>query len=197
MYLKSGDEFFDYDLDFLEDFFTFLDAKLDDLQQRIEQADDPDQMGLLDDAEYLAGLGFVACQRYLATTFWPIVLEPNDGRSEKSEKKKDALKFGPRYARDQSYAQILNSAANYWKHVDEWNKDAVIARDSSALKGDESATMSKIETVIKWSDYTCFNLLAALTDINKPRFAVLVPVLIAWRKQLDESKSNKEPSSTE
>jgi hypothetical protein len=182
MYLKSGDDFFDYDLNFLEDFFTFLDAKLDDLQRRIDESPDPDQLGLFDDGEYLAGLGFVACQRYLSSTFgW------------KSIEKGEALDTGPKHLRGKTYARILHSAANYWKHADEWDSTAVMTRDITALKrDDELRTIRTIQSVTPWSEYTCFNLLAALTNTEKPRFADLIPILITWRKLLDEKPSNSE-----
>src|ERR1700735_1235113 len=130
MYLKSGDNFLDFDLDFLKDFFTFLDEKLEDLQRRIEESPDPDQMGLIDDGEYLAGLGFVACQRYLSSTFGP-----------KNIEKKDALDIGPKHIGGRTYARFLHSAANYWKHADEWDSIAVMTREITALKKEEELTI--------------------------------------------------------
>ena len=69
MYLKFDDGVSDDDLNFLRDLFNLLDARLDNLQERIDECPDPDGMGLFDEGEYLAGLGFVASQRYLASTY--------------------------------------------------------------------------------------------------------------------------------
>jgi hypothetical protein len=69
MYLKFGDEFHDYDQEFLRNLLALLDTQLDERQVSIDLCVDPDQMGLLDGVEYIAGMGFVACQRYIASTY--------------------------------------------------------------------------------------------------------------------------------
>jgi len=177
MYLKFDADFLDFDLSFLQDLFALLDGRFDDLQQRIEESSDPDGMGLFDIGEYLAGMGFVACQRYLASTYGPNDLA-----------KKAALAIGPYHEGGEPVARILNAAANYWKHEDEWDTNAVIARNADDLKPQQKDTIRIIETVTPWSDYTCVNLLAALSDSKTPRVATLIPFLEAWRKQLDGAK---------
>lgn len=174
MYIKFDNCYCDSDLQFLKELFALLDERFDDLQRRIDDSFDPDQMGLFDEAEYLSGMGFIACQRYLASTYGPVGVA-----------KKDALSVGPKYDGGEPFAQILHAAANYWKHVDEWDTNAVILRDRHALRSDQQDTIRIIETVTAWSDYTCANLLTSLARPGKPRLAVLVPMLEAWRDQFD------------
>ncbi len=144
MYLKFDDGFNDYDLDFVRDLFSLLDEWLDRLQERIDECFDPDQWGLFDEAEYIAGMGFVACQRYLASTYGS-----NDLRKDV------ALELGPHHSGGESYASILHAAANYWKHVDEWDASAKITRDVAQLNDRQQRTIRIIESVTSWSDYTC------------------------------------------
>lgn len=177
MYLKFGDDVFhDFDLEFLRDLFTLLDGRLDELQERIDKCFDPDQMGLFDDVEYIAGMGFVACQRYLASTFRQTGLD-----------KQSALAIGPRHKGRESFARILNAAANDWKHVDEWDTQATIARDVTRLDEKQEATIRVIESVTQWSDYTCANLLYELTGPNS-QFTALLPILESWREELDAAR---------
>lgn len=172
MYLKFDDGYCDSDLEFLRDLCTLFDTRMDDLQERIDKCFDPDQMGLFDEGEYLAGLGFVACQQYLTSTFGP-----------KGAQKHAALGLEPYHEGGESYARILNSAANYWKHVDEWSLNTVVHRDISSLSDQQKETIRVIETVTPWCDYTCGNLLYELTQ--RGRFVELIPTLEAWRAQVD------------
>jgi hypothetical protein len=172
MYLKFDGGFFDYDLDFVRDLFSLLDERLDRQQELIDECFAPDQMELFDEAEYIAGMGFVACQRYLASTYGQHDLQ-----------KDVALELGPHHDGGESYARILNAAANYWKHVDEWDTSATIARDVARLDDRQQRTIRIIESVTPWSDYTCANLLCELTPHS--RFTDLIPTLEAWRERLD------------
>lgn len=174
MYLKIGDSFCDSDFAFLKDLFALLDARFEDLQRRIDNSFDPDQMGLFDEAEYLSGMGFIACQRYLASTYGP-----------NGVAKDIALSVGPKHVGGEPFARIINAAANYWKHVDEWRTNAVIARDRHALESRQKDTIRILETVTAWADYTCANLLSSLANPGEPRLASLVPILEAWRSELD------------
>jgi len=174
MYLQFDSGIYDRDLLLLQDLFAILDPRLDRVEGDITSSFDPDQMGHFDEAEYLCGMGFVACQRYLAATY---------GCSGIA--KSTALALGPFHNGGEPIARILNSAANYWKHVDEWDPYSVIVYDQHALQANQLATIRTIETVTAWDDYTCANLLVALTAPSEPRFRELLPLLEAWRDQLD------------
>jgi hypothetical protein len=173
MYLQLDNGIFDADLHLLQDLFAVLDPRLERIQVGITTSFDPDAMGHFDEAEYLCGMGFIACQRYLAATF---------GSSGISKEK--ALALGPVHTGGEPIARILNAAANYWKHIEEWDPHSAILHDQQALQPNQLATIRTIETVAAWDDYTCANLLASLTAPNEPRLHHLLPLLEAWRNQL-------------
>jgi hypothetical protein len=102
MYLKLGDAFADSDFEFLRDLFEILDSKLRELQVRADESPDADSLGIYDCCDFVAGTGFVACQRYLAATFGPHGMA-----------KDTALAIGPRHFNGKSYASILNAAATF------------------------------------------------------------------------------------
>ena len=175
MYIKVGDEFVDSDLAFLRDLFEMLDSKMRELQSRADQRPDDDSSGIYDWCDWLAGTGFVACQRYLAATYGPHGVA-----------KEIALAIGPHHNRGKSIVDILNAAANFWKHQDEWDIYTVITRDVDALGKREQKTVDIIESVTPWSDFTFANLLFELT--GEIQFARLIPMLEEWRRQLDAAK---------
>ncbi len=103
----DGNPVFDYDLETLREIALVLDARLDKLDRDIERYEDADAFG--DTAEGLCGIGFVAGQQYMtATASWLGV--------DKSK----ALPCGPIHKCGDTVASIINHAANYWKHGDEW-----------------------------------------------------------------------------
>ncbi|MGZ8410435.1 MAG: hypothetical protein ACXWVS_11055 [Hyphomicrobium sp.] len=193
MYMKIGNDFGDADLYFLKDILIMLDAKLLELDCKIQEARknsiDPEGLGLFDKGEYIIGMGFAACQRYMTSTFGPMKVE-----------KEDALKIGPNHENGESIATIINAAANYWKHCDEWrhvsfarepesNMVVAILHDIDILTGHQKKTIKQIETVTPWADYTCSNLLASLiktSELSELRLSLLVPFLEEWRNQLDK-----------
>lgn len=170
MYLKVDGSFCDADLNFLRDLFEMLDSKLRTLQERASS--DADSSGIYDWCDFLAGTGIVACQRYLAATHGP------HGVSKEA-----ALALGPHHAGGKSIATILNAAANFWKHQDEWELDAWVGRDVDILGVRQRKTVEVIETVTSWSDYTFANLLYKLT--GDVQLIGLIPLLEEWRRQLD------------
>jgi len=177
MHIKIGEDFSDCDLKFLRDHLTLLDSRWDEIQKRIDECTDPESAGLFDEGEYLVGMGFTACQQYLSATYGPLGV-----------KKEAALTVGPHHTSGQTYARLLNAAANYWKHMEEWDSIAVIARNVDALKKIQKQTVRIIEFVTPWSDYTCANLLFELT-IPELRLSSLIPKLEDWRRQLDAAYS--------
>lgn len=98
----------DYDLDLLRELLQLLDAQLDRLGKWAARADDADREGIYDSEEHVVGLGFVACQTYLVATYGAMLV-----------KKPKALGFGPPHRSGYTIAQLVNHAANYWKHRDE------------------------------------------------------------------------------
>ena len=134
-------------------------------------------MGHFDDAEYISGMGFIACQRYLTSTYGPLGIAKND-----------ALRVGPVHSGGETYARIINASANFWKHVDEWDFSSAVRRDRSGLEPVQLETIRVIETVTPWDDYTCANLLWSLANPNEPRLTYLLPTLEEWRAALDATR---------
>jgi hypothetical protein len=61
-------------------------------------------------SEFLCGLAFVICQKYIKASLGWIRLDLST-----------SLKLGKQFNSELSYVQIINAAANYWKHSDEWD----------------------------------------------------------------------------
>ena len=194
MYLKSGGEFIDTDLVFLIEILEMLDLKLGqlniDITEAISCSADPDSLGYFDRGEYIVGIGFCACQRYMSSTYGPIGIE-----------KSKALQLGPNHEGGLSLATIINVAANYWKHIDEWsciefktndeeNELEVVMRSIENLSKQQKGTVSAIETVTAWADYTCANILASIAPGPELKLVELIPVLKEWRSQLDSPELN-------
>jgi hypothetical protein len=100
----------DYDMQFLEELLQLLDGPLERLLASVSEFVDPDSWGAFDSAEYTIGLGLVACQSYLVATYSDLEIE-----------KVIALKSGPVHSSGQTIVELINHAANFWKHHDEWS----------------------------------------------------------------------------
>ncbi len=105
--IRDGKPHFDYDLESLRELTLVLDARLDSIERSIQKYSDADMFG--DSAEAVCGLGFVACQQYLAATASWLGVE-----------KTPALQCSPNHVCGDTIVSIVNHAANYWKHGDEW-----------------------------------------------------------------------------
>jgi hypothetical protein len=104
-----GDLLSGFDRGLLVDLLAVLDAEIGKLDHLIPSDPDPDGSGLLDRGDSLYGLGFVVCQQYINSSYRASGL-----------KRSDALAHCPMYSSD-SYAKVVNAAANYWKHHGEWD----------------------------------------------------------------------------
>lgn len=85
----------DFNLDFLKSAAALVDASLDRLDRESIASPDPDTFGIFDEAEYLIGFGFVACQTYLTAIA---------SQSTLKGKKHEALALGPLHRTGQSIA---------------------------------------------------------------------------------------------
>ena len=108
-----------------------------------------DMMGYLDSAENLVGLGLVACQTYVTTVCGALGIN-----------KKTALSLGPIHQSGIAIAQVVNDAANYWKHNNEWES------------GKNSKRQRRIETTFEkmgcsvGTDYPLSRILTKLATPN-------------------------------
>ncbi len=158
-------EAYDWDLQFLESVLKLLDSHLEELDRSSREVPDPDSWGVFDHYEEVCGIGFVACQRYLAAIYGSLKLE-----------KHTALAQGARMACGFTVARAVNHAANYWKHHDEW-PPVEGKRELDTRRAIESFG-GRIGV-----DYPLSSVLAGLT--SKPhRLGALLGRLEAWREEI-------------
>lgn len=164
MFITQGHDVFDYDLDLLVEVLGVVDRQIANIEERISESSDPDSFGHFDGMEGIVGLGFVACQQYLNATYGQL--------TRANMKRHEVIASAPKHAGGRSFAEIVNAAANYWKHHDEW----------PSPRGDEARTRDIIESVTpSTADYVLGNLLAGLVRPEPPRFAAIVHQLTLWR----------------
>ena len=161
----------DPDLDFLEKHISLIDAEL----QRIGESarSSPEEWVkevALEDAESLLGLGFAACQRYItATCGWQKV------------PKHKALKIGGAVAGGMSGASIINHAANYWKHHDEWAQAPTVQKQRTL---DAMRSIDALDT-----EFPMMVVLATLTE--RTTLSPALDHLIRWRDELRTKRPNQ------
>lgn len=149
----------DWELDFLRNTLDAVDASL----SRAEAAGGWDE-GARDMADYMAGVGSVACQKYIVAIARFLKLS-----------KREALDRGPRVPGGRTVAAVINAAANAWKHEDEWTHPPT---------RHQQRTLAVLEEVLDdnaW-EFTYVNTLNALS--GEPRFAGVVASLVEWREEL-------------
>ena len=162
---------FDYDLELLKDIVRIIDQHLETINQRSTEVDDPDSFGYFDQSEHVLGLGFVTCQTYISAICGHLGM-----------RKQDALSVGPQHSSGQTIVQIINHAANYWKHSDEWLPD----KNHKKKKYIEIAFEAMGNSVE--ADYPLSSVLTEITSPRKASFESLVELLTSWREDL--SKEN-------
>ena len=153
----------DLDLPLLEEVAVILDAQLDRLKLEARGTLDPDAFGVFDRAQHVTGLGFAACQNYIAS---------RTGRISK----KLALQRGPKHRTGQPMVALVNAAANYWKHSPQWGDTL------TALEQQTAEFFSSIGVPL--SEYCLTNFLYELVRPLPSRFGTLVPFLVHWRDEL-------------
>lgn len=171
---------------YLRRHLEILDAEIADITARISTSNDPEGDGYYDTGEYFMGAGLVAVQKYMTETFCFLDVEQTK-----------ALGAGPKLAGGVSFANVIWSAANYWKHDAEWWKGAVEtgSQDSVGMSpikiswpvgGKFKSSITNIEGFGRFGhDYICSNVLAALVDDTEDiRLQSVLPYLKTWRADL-------------
>jgi hypothetical protein len=157
----------DYDMQFLEELLEFLDGHVERLSANVPQFVDADSWGLFDSVEYITGLGLVACQSYLAATYSDLEIE-----------KVVALRSGPVHSSGQTIVELINHAANFWKHHDEWSLPSNKGRGQRACEALDALLV----------DDTFYPLTTILGELvfapRNRRLQALLPHLRAWRDAL-------------
>ena len=96
----------DFEKRFLSDLLAMIGDRLAELDGYIDP-NHPEESCVFDPMEHLAGVGMVAAQRYLASVCNWLSVE-----------KDQAILWGPK-KKGVAIAAIINSAANYWKHIED------------------------------------------------------------------------------
>jgi hypothetical protein len=168
-----NNKFFDGELPRLREPLEMLDEKIASIETQLNESQDPDKDGLCDKAEYFVGIGFVAMQQYLVDTI--IFAGLNKG---------DAYALGPMHASGETYASIINSCANWWKHEAEWwNQGEVPASGKRSFE--------LVTTVTDSSSYQLSNAMASICGNNKVSLICVLPYLEEWRRKIYEKRKRK------
>lgn len=144
-----------------------LDQQLGDLSDRSVEAEDADAYGHFDTMEHLVGLAMVTSQTYVATVCGAIALD-----------KRLALKSGPFHSGGKTKVEIINHAANYWKHNNEWSTE----RSDRRRQAIEDAFYS-----VGFPVGTDYPLSGVLTELADPEFAsleALARILTEWKSEV-------------
>jgi len=144
-----------------------IDNRLSRLAMDSTETEIPYELGYFDSMEHLTGLGFVACQTFMAAIY---------GISKIDKKK--ALSVGPKHSCGSTIAGITNAAANYWKHNNEW----VLDKSPKQRKFIEDA----FEDVGFPADteYPLSGVLTKLSEPNPASFMSVFRKLAVWSKEL-------------
>lgn len=157
----------DFDLEFLREAAALVDANIERQERNASASPDPDGFGIFDHVEYVVGFGFVACQTYLVAI-----------ASRKRLVKKDYLGLGPKHRTGRSMAELINAAANCWKHSPEWCLDGWTSRSDSTLNVISSLGVDTNGL------HPLANTLYEILAPHPARFENLIPFVIRWRDAL-------------
>lgn len=141
-----------------------IDKNLAEMVDRANVVEDPDSFGYFDGAEHLTGLGFVACQTYITAVYGILCVE-----------QPKALSCGPRHRCGNSIVQIINDAANYWKHNNAWSMEK------------RSGRRERIENTFKnvgfpvGTEYPLSGVLSELVSPCPVSFGHILKILGEWR----------------
>ncbi|MGC1173848.1 hypothetical protein [Polaromonas sp.] len=152
------------ELETLLSLIRLLDQQLTKLSDKSVESEDADAYGYFDSMEHLVGLAMVTGQTYAATVCGAVSVE-----------KKSALSRGPIHSSGKTKVEIINHAANYWKHNNEWGAE----RSNRRRQAIEEAFAS-----VGFPVGTDYPLSGVLTELSNPKLAsldALVGILREWK----------------
>jgi hypothetical protein len=158
---------YDFDHDILLSVSTALDAHVERVRQYAND-EEADTWDLLHDIDNTIGLGLTAAQAYLTSVSRALRM-----------RRTDAISCGPEQVGGFTIAQIVNEAANFYKHRDEWEEEAAeTRRDKRTARTIKVLTAAGLELN---ADYPLSGLLEKLkmTTIRDVAYA-----LVRWRDHL-------------
>jgi hypothetical protein len=170
MFMVLENEFADGELWMLRELLEMLDEKIADIDLLIKKSPDPDSEGLCDGGEYFIGVGFVAIQQYLIDTLLFTGLD-----------KKDAYELGSVHFSGETYVNLINSCANWWKHEAEWWSNGDVPKNGIR-------SFERVANVSDSSSYQLSNVLASICGSNKICLSSIVPYLEEWQAKVHENR---------
>lgn len=153
-----------------------LDQKIHEIGLLIRQSNDPDSDGLFDRGEYFIGVGFTICQQYLVES---LIFTDID--------KKDAYGLGPVHCRGNTYVNLINEAANWWKHESEW----WVWFDKDKVPKNCQRTFDTVTDIATARSYELSQVLAFICGPKNISFKSVVPFLVEWREAVLSTNREK------
>ena len=168
---KKGNEieFADVEFSYIEEVLKPIDSSLFELNKNISKAEIWEVGPLCDKGEYLIGLGFCIMQRYMFDVLRDIDIDAFKARQ-----------LGPFSTFGEPVAELIHSAANYWKHEPQWHIWL------EKLKKQSQETVDKILHHRDEAYYPLSDLLADLNGSSELTLLGCLPYLIDWRKNVYE-----------
>lgn len=160
-----------YETKHLRNLILMINSQLETLIEEAMQTEDPDSYGYFDSAEHLTGLGFVTCQTYMTACYGIIGI-----------KKPKALSIGFKHQSGLCVAEIINNAANYWKHNNEWPNNK---NNHHKLKVSE--TFDSIGFPVD-GEYPLGGILTELSLPHTASFEAILNKLENWASELQQQK---------
>ncbi len=151
-----------------------IDVSLFELNKKISKADVREVEHLCDKGEYLIGLGFCIMQRYMFDVLRDVDINPFEARA-----------LGPFSTFGEPVAELIHSAANYWKHEPEWHIWL------EKLKERSQETVDKVLHHRDSAHYPLSDLLADLNGSLEHTLLGCLPHLADWRKAVYEHIEKK------
>ena len=164
--------------DIVRDTAQLLDDQMERLSARGVKSADPGSSTEFDVADYICGLGFAALQQYITH-----VVNRHEGRIVRPH----AFTRGPTHKCGQTYAALINAAANYWKHSTEWQRSGVDSNDRAR----QAAFPLRQLGVDLEKSYVLAHALYKLMDPNPARFRLLVPYVERWRDDVSRTIADR------
>ncbi|GAB3432819.1 hypothetical protein GCM10027395_23330 [Giesbergeria sinuosa] len=146
---------------------NMLEIQLSDLSDMCAQASDGDSYGLFDTMEHIVGLAMVAGQTYIATACGAIGVE-----------KSNALKMGPAHSAGRTKVEIINHAANYWKHNNEWSNRGTDRRRQAIEEAFDSVGFPV------GTDYPLSGILTELCNPSHASIELVSEILQEWKDEV-------------
>ena len=186
----------DYQKGLTSQLINIIDERIDELisLEEGEEIGEETWEEIFEYIEHIVGLGFVVLQQYMTVAY---------GNLQK--KKKDVLSKGPKHKNGNTFSEVVNASANYWKHNSEWpldknynyitdvtqfsrvsdKQDRELLRIVSYIKKIEAIFNKMIHPVSVNDDYPLGNILFELSHTENRRFSAVFKKILEWRNELN------------